>query len=406
MFDVNKIRNDFPILQRSINGFPLVYLDNGATSQRPKQVINAMTDFYRKHNANVHRGIHTLSEEASALFEQARGIVAGFIGADQDELIFVRNTTEGINLVVWAWADTQLKAGEEILVTIMEHHSNFVPWQQLAKSRGLKLQIVDITEDGKLDLNDLQKKLSRKTKIVAVTHCSNVTGTINPIKEITSIAKKVGAAVLIDGAQGIQHVGVNVKEIGCDFYAFSGHKMLGPMGTSGLFIKRERQAEMRPFLTGGGMIREVTVDHTDWAAGPEKFEAGTPDVAGAVGLAEAVHYHQQLGMSAIRKHEQELTDYALKKLSSIKGIKIYGPMDSKIRAGVVSFTPSGVHPHDVAEVLNSRGIAVRSGSHCAMPLHARFGIPATTRASFYLYNTKSEIDKLAETLLEIKKIFT
>ncbi|MBU1326832.1 SufS family cysteine desulfurase [Patescibacteria group bacterium] len=405
MLSVKAIRKDFPIFKRTILGRPLVYLDNAATSQRPKQVIAAVNDFYRRHNANVHRGIHTLSEEASNLYEEARATVAGFINCGSDELIFVRNTTEGINLVVWTWGFDHVRSGDEILVTVMEHHSNFVPWQQMAVRRGAVLRVADITEDGLLDMEDFKKKLSKKTKIVAVTHCSNVTGTINPVSEIVRLAKRVGAVVLIDGAQGVQHIGIDVKVVGCDFLAFSGHKMLGPMGSGGLFIKRERQEEMGPFLTGGGMIREVYATHFVWAEGPEKFEAGTPDVAGAVGLAEAVRYHTRLGMRYIRKHESNITAYALERLRDMKDMQIFGPSDVKVRGGVVSFTIKGIHPHDVAEVLNYRGVAVRSGTHCAMPLHDRFRVPATTRASFYLYNDKKDIDALISGLEQAKHIF-
>lgn len=401
--NVADIRRDFSIFSRRINGKPLVYLDNAATSQRPRQVTDAVVDFYRKHNANVHRGIHTLSEEASLFYEKARETVARFIGAESNELIFLRNTTEGINLVTRTWAFDHVREGDEILVTVMEHHSNFVPWQQLVASRGAKFQIVDILDDGTLDMNDFQKKLSKRTKIVAVTHCSNVTGTINPIKEIVRLAHRAGALVMVDAAQSVQHIGVDVSDLDCDFLAFSGHKMLGMMGTSGLFVKKERLVEMGPFLTGGGMIREVYQERSVWAEGPEKFEAGTPDVAGAVGLAEAVRYHERIGISAIRKQEIELTQYAIGQLVRINGIHIFGPMDTAMRAGVVSFSLAGIHPHDIAQVLDAEAVAVRSGQHCAMPLHLRLGVAATTRVSFYLYNTKEEIDSLIDGLEKAKK---
>ena len=401
MLNIQKIKQDFPILQRRINGRRLVYLDNAATSQRPVQVIKAVVDFQKKHNANVHRGLHTLSEEASGLYEKARETVAKFIGANTDEIVFVRNTTEGINLVAQTWAKTNVGKGE-ILATVMEHHSNILPWLQL----GLKVRFVDVTDEGVLDMKDFKKKLTKKTKLVAVGHMSNMTGTINPVEEIVRMAKKVKARVLVDAAQSVQHLGVDVKKLGCDFLAFSGHKMFAPMGIGALYIKKERQEEMGPFLTGGGMISEVYLDKPAvWAKGVEKWEAGTPNVEGAIGLAAACEYHQRLGMTNIRQYEKELTKYALKRLKSITSIGLIGPTDVERRGGVISFTFEGVHAHDVAQILDSEGVAVRSGHHCTMPLHQRFGLTASTRASFYIYNDKKDVDCLVAALDKVKGVF-
>lgn len=401
MFDVKKIKADFPILKRRINGKPLTYLDNAATSQRPLPVLQAMREFDIKHNANVHRGLHSLSEEASERYEAARETVAQFIGADASELVFVRNTSEAINLVAGAWAGQNLKPGEEILSTVMEHHSNILPWQQL----GLTVRMADITDSGVLDMKDFNNKLSKKTKLVAVGHMSNATGTINPVEEIVRLAKKVKARVLLDAAQSVPHFSVNVKKLGVDFLAFSGHKMLGPMGIGGLYIRQERQEETGPFLTGGGMISEVYADKPAiWAKGVEKWEAGTPNVAGAVGLAAAVKYLKKLGMDKVQAHEKELTDYGLKQLSRIKGLRIIGPKDANIRGGVLTFVFDQYHAHDVAQVLDSEGVAVRSGHHCTMPLHRRLGLVSSTRASLYIYNDKADIDRLIAALDKVKEV--
>jgi len=406
MLDVKKIKEDFPILKRKINGKRLVYLDNAATSQKPEQVIEAIVDYYENHNANVHRGIHELSEEASQMYEESRRVVAEFIGARVDELVFVRNATEGINLVAWAWAFRNLKPGDEILTTVMEHHANLVPWQQVSEKLGAKLQIVNVDEEGKLDWQDFEKKLSKKSKLVAVTHVSNMTGVINPVEKIIKMARKVGAKVLVDAAQSAQHLGVDVKKLKCDFLVIAGHKMMSPMGISGLYIKKEVQDETGVFLTGGGMISEVYKDKpTIWVKGVEKWEAGTPDVGGAIGLAKAVKYHQKLGLKNIREHEKKLLKYGLKKIGEVKGVKIVGPMDTEIRGGVLTFVVNNVHAHDVAEVLNSEGIAVRSGHHCTMPLHERLGLTATIRASFYVYNDKKDIDKLIKGIKKVKNVF-
>ena len=401
MLNIQKIKQDFPILQRRINGKRLVYLDNAATSQRPIQIIKAVTDFQKKHNANVHRGLHTLSEEAGELYEKARETVAKFIGANTDEIVFVRNATEAINLVAQAWAKTNIGDGE-ILSTVMEHHSNILPWLQL----GVKVRFADVTEEGILDMEDLRRKLTKKTKLVTFVHLSNMTGTINPIEVITKMARRVKARVLIDGAQSVQHLGIDVKAVGCDFLDLTGHKMLGPMGIGALYIKKERQAEMGPFLTGGGMIAEVYLNKPAvWARGVEKWEAGTPNVEGAIGLAAACEYHNRLGMANIRHHEKELTKYALNRLKHITEIGLIGPTDVERRGGVVSFTFKGVHAHDVAQILDSEGVAVRSGHHCTMPLHQRFGLTASTRASFYIYNDKKDVDALVAGLLKVRRVF-
>jgi len=401
MFDVKKIKLDFPILRRQVNGKPLVYLDNAATSQRPKPVLEAIRDFDTQHNANVHRGLHTLSEEASAMYESSRATVAGFIGAPADELVFTRNTTEAINLVAAAWARHNLQPGEEILSTVMEHHSNILPWLQL----GVTMKFVDITDEGILDMKDFAKKLTKKTKLVTVGHMSNATGTINPIETIIKLAKKVKARVLIDAAQSVQHLGIDVKQVNCDFLAFSGHKMLGPMGIGAVYLKKERQEEMLPFMTGGGMISEVYLDQPAvWAKGAEKWEAGTPNVSGAIGLAAACEYHNRLGMINIRAHEKELTEYGLKQLSRIKGLRLVGPKDASIRGGVLTFVFDQYHAHDVAQVLDSEGVAVRSGHHCTMPLHQRLGLVSTSRASLYIYNDKSDIDRLIEALDKVRSV--
>jgi len=317
----------------------------------------------------------------------------------------VRNATEGINLVAFAWGLRNLKKGDEIVTTVMEHHANLIPWQQLTKATGAKLKVVEVTDEGILDMKDFERKLSKKTKLVAVVHISNTTGTINPVKEIVEMAKRVGAKVLIDGAQSVQHLGLDVKKIGGDFLAFSGHKMLGPMGAGGVYVKKARQEEMGVFMTGGGMIKEVSKERAKWADGVEKWEAGTPNVSGAVGLAEAVKYHERLGLKQIRRHEKELTEYALKRLEEVKGVRLIGPREVKIRGGVVTFVMEKIHAHDVAQILDSEAVAVRSGHHCTMPLHRRLGLVSSTRASFYIYNTKEDVDRLIEGLKKVKKVF-
>lgn len=404
--EIQSIRKDFPILSRKVNGKPLVYFDNAATSQKPQQVIDAISGYYQKHNANVHRGIHTLAEEATELYEGVRKKVARFINAKSErEVIFVRNATEAINLVVYAWG-RRLKSGDEVITSIMEHHSNFVPWQQLCHERGAALKILDIGDDGTLDVKEFEKLLSKNTKLVAVNWVSNVLGTLNPVKEIAGAAHVEGALVLVDGAQRAPHMPIDVQKEGFDFLAFTGHKMLGPMGIGVLWAREEILEEMNPFLFGGEMVKRVTSEGTVFNDLPWKFEAGTPNVGGAVGLGAAIDYLSQIGMEQVRAHGGQLTAYGLERLGQIEGLKVYGPLDPKKRGSLITFNVGGIHPHDLATVLDQEGIAVRSGQHCAGPLHERLGAPATVRASFYLYNTKEEIDRLAEGIEEAKKLLS
>lgn len=404
--DVHRIRTDFPILQRTVrDGKPLVYLDSAATSQKPASVIEALAGFYRTSNANIHRGIYELSEDASILYEEARAKVARFIGASRpDEIVFVRNTTEAINLVARTWGVANLQAGDVVVTTILEHHSNIVPWHQLAAERGIVVHFVDIDETGRLRLDQLETLLrTQPVKLVAVTHVSNALGTINPVSDITRLAHEVGALVLVDGAQSVPHLPVDVRALGADFLAFSGHKMLGPFGIGVLWARYELLASLPPFLGGGGMIRTVTTEGFTPGDVPARFEAGTPSVADAVALGAAVDYLEAIGMAAIRQHEVTLLAYALPRLQEIPGIRLYGPVGED-RAGVISFTFGDVHPHDVAAVLDLHGIAVRAGHHCTQPLMRRLGVVATTRASFYLYNWKADIDRLVEALQEARRV--
>jgi cysteine desulfurase/selenocysteine lyase len=405
MFDPNVIRKDFPILSKLINDKKLVYLDSGATSQKPSQVIEAESNFYQKFNANVHRGAHALGDEATQMLESARQSVARFIGGKEKEIIFVRNTTEAINLVAYSWGMDNLKSGDVVISTIMEHHGNMVPWQQVCKKTGAKLELIKIDSEGKLDQSYFKEKLKLKPKLVAFTHVSNTLGTINPVKEMTKLAHKAGALVLIDGAQAVPHMKVNVTEIECDFYVFSGHKMLGPMGIGVLWGRQEILEKMSPFITGGGMINEVFEDHATWAELPDKFEAGTPNVAGAVGLASAIEYLEKLGMENVRKHDMEIVGYTLDKLCKVRNLAVLGPKDADIRSGSVAFEYKGVHAHDVATILDSEGVAVRSGHHCTMPLHKSLGLSASIRASFNVYTTKSDIDSLVKAIGKVKQVF-
>lgn len=405
MLNSTKIKLDFPILKREIDGHPLVYLDSGATSQKPKQVIDAEREYYEKHNANVHRGAHTLGDEATQLYQESRERVAKFIGAKSEEVVFVRNTTEAINLVAYAWGLDNLVKGDVVVSTIMEHHANLVPWQEVSRRTGARVEVVGLTEDGTIDLTDFKNKLKLKPKMVVFTHVSNALGTINPVREMTKLAHKAGALVLVDGAQAVPHMKVDVTDIGCDFYAFSGHKMLAPMGIGVLWGRGEILNKMSPFLTGGGMIDEVYVDHATYAPLPDKFEAGTPNVAGAVGLMSAIDYLEKLGMENVREHDAEIVDYSLKLLGKLPNIKLLGTKDKKIRCGSVSFEYIGVHAHDVATILDSEGVAIRSGHHCTMPLHNHLGVTASIRASFNVYTTKEDIDKLVLALGKVKQIF-
>ncbi len=395
MFNTTQIRQDFPILHQQINGKPFVYLDSTASSQKPLCVIEAMNDFYRQYNANVHRGIYQISEKASAAYENARKKVGRFINARSwRELIFTRNATESINLVAYSWGQTNLKAGDVIITTEMEHHANLVPWQQLAARTGAVVKYIPVNEQGQLDLAMFDQWLTPSVKLVAVTHMSNVLGVIPPVEEIIKKAHSVGALVLLDGAQSVPHMPVDVQALNCDFLAFSSHKMLGPTGLGVLWARQDILTAMPPFMTGGDMIKQVTLKGCTWNDLPWKFEAGTPAIAEAIGLGVAVDYLSKLGMANVRQHEIEMTGYALERLSQVEGLHIYGPFDPLIRGGAISFTLGDIHPHDVAAVLDGEGIAVRAGHHCAMPIHDKFGLPATTRASFYVYNLPEEIDRL------------
>jgi len=411
MLDTIQVRRDFPILKREINGHPLVYLDSGATSQKPNQVLEAERNYYEQHNANVHRGAHTLGDEATNLLMESRQATAKFIGASDQEIIFVRNTTEAINLVAYSWGLDNLKEGDVIVTTLMEHHANLVPWQEVGRRTGAKVEVVGLTPDGQVDMDDYRNKLKLHPKLVSFVQVSNALGTINPVAEMTKLAHKVGAVVLVDGAQAVPHMRVDIGEIGCDFYAFSGHKMLGPMGIGVLWGKRALLEKMSPFLTGGGMINEVYTDHSTWAELPEKFEAGTPNVAGAVGLMSAIKYLEKLGLPAqagmdnVREHDKQLVAYSIQQLQKIKEIRILGPKDSSQRSGSVSFEYQGVHAHDIAAILDSQGVAVRSGHHCTMPLHNSLGVVASIRASFNVYTTKGDIDALVEALKKVKEVF-
>ncbi len=400
-----KIRSDFPILKRSINGFPLAFLDNAATTQKPSAVIEAESDFYRNHNANVHRGRYVLSDEASDIFESAHETVAEFVGAKPTETVFVRNATEAINLVAFSLSlGGFLKKGDLVVLSKMEHHANLVPWIELQKRIGIRLAFVSLTKGMELDLNSLQEQLKQKPKLVAISGCSNVLGTLPPIKEIVSASNDAGALVLVDGAQLVPHAPVDFKRIKADFLAFSAHKMCGPTGIGALVGRAEMLEKMPPFLTGGEMISEVFWDHATWNELPWKFEAGTPAIAQSAGFKAAVEYLKGLGMENVHAFEQKLGKKAFDALSSIQGVALYGPEPSK-KCALFSFNITGVHPHDVATVLDSRGIAVRSGNHCAQPLLRDLGVDSTVRASFYIYNTEEELIRLVDGIKEAKKIF-
>jgi len=403
MIDPNVIKKDFPIFQVKIHDKPVIYLDNAATVQRPASVINSIKEFYETSNANVARTVHTLGEKATKAYEDARKKVADFIGALPEEIIFTRNATEAINLVANCLSG-ELKPGDEILTTVMEHHSNIVPWQLATKKVGAAVKYADILPDGTLHKELMWHMMNNRTKLVTFTHVSNVLGTINPVKDIIKAANEFGALTLIDAAQSVPHMPINVKELDCDFLVFSGHKMLGPTGIGVLYGKKEILEQMPPFLAGGEMIREVTLEKTTYNDLPHKFEAGTPNIAGAVALGAAVDYLKGIGMDNVRKHEQELTEYALSRLKEIPQLEIYGPTDVEIRGGVVSFNIKGVHPHDVAQILDSEGIAIRSGHACAMPLMKKLGVESVCRASFYIYNTKDDVDALVKGLLKVKAV--
>ena len=404
--DISRIREDFPILKREVRpGVPLIYLDSTATTQKPRSVLEAMEAFYRTNNANIHRGVHTLAEESTAMYEQAREAVARFINSPAaEQIIFTRNATESINLVAYTWARANLSSGDLIILTEMEHHSNLIPWQMLAAERGVNLEFIPVTGDGLLDLDVYRSLLARDPKLVAFAGMSNVLGTINPVAEMVRLAHAAGAVTLVDGAQSVPHLQVDVQALEVDFLAFSAHKMLGPTGIGALYGKANLLEAMPPFLGGGDMIKTVHLRSFVPNSVPHKFEAGTPAIAEAVGFGAAVEYLKKVGMSAVAVHEQELIAYALEHLEEIPGVKVLGPSAEK-KGGVAAFTLEGVHPHDVAQILDRSGVAVRAGHHCAQPLHEKFGISATTRASFYLYSLPEEVDKLVDGIYAVKKIF-
>jgi len=411
-FSVADVRKDFPIFERTIrDGKRLVYLDSGATSQKPWAVINAESDFYAKHNAAVHRGAHQLAEEATDAYEGARAIVAEFLGAQDNEIIFTKSATESINAVAYAMGNSEpgnrfaLTASDSIVVTEMEHHANLIPWQQLAKRTGAQINWFKVTQDSRLDLSNIDQLITANTKVVAVTHQSNVLGTINPLDAIVKRAHEVGAVVVLDACQSVPHMRVNVVELDVDFLAFSGHKSVGPTGVGILWGKSELLSELPPFLTGGSMVTSVTMESATWAEAPQKFEAGVPNMAQAVGLGAALNYLSNIGMDAIAQHERSLTGYALDKLLQIPGLRIVGPQNNVDRGAALSFTIKDIHPHDVGQYVDSQGIAVRTGHHCAWPLTKIMNVPATTRASFYLYNDEHDVDALVQALLGAQKYF-
>ncbi len=404
--DVTALRRHFPALDQEVNGHPLVYVDNAATSQKPRAVLDVLAAYYAHDNANVHRGIHELSRRATEGFENARTKVAGWINApDPHEVVWTRGTTEAINLVANAWGLDNVGEGDEILLTVMEHHSNLVPWQLLAKRSGARLRYIEIDDDGRLILDDLSSLLTERTRLVAFNHISNALGTINPVKRLVDAAHDAGALVLVDGAQGAVHGRVDVQALGADFYAFSGHKMGGPTGIGVLWARRELLEAMSPYQGGGEMIEFVERDMSTWASVPHKFEAGTPNIAGAIGMGAAIDFLSGLDLDAVAAHERALTTYAMERLNAIPGMRIYGPADPADRAPVLPFTMGDAHPHDISTILDSAGVAVRAGHHCAQLVMKRYGVAATARASFYLYNTRDEVDRLADGLEQVRTIF-
>jgi len=404
MYDVLKVRRDFPILEREVNGRPLVYLDNAATSQKPLQVIRTLSRYYERHNANIHRGVHRLAEEATGLYEEARGKVARFIGApDPRGLVFTRGTTESINLVAHAWGRKNLREGDEVVLTEAEHHSNLVPWQLAARDTGARLRFIPVLDDGTLDMEAAERLIGPRTRLVGCVHASNVLGTVNPVERLAELAHEAGALMLVDGAQSAPHLPVDVTSLGCDFFAASGHKMLGPTGVGFLWARPELLEEMEPFLGGGEMIREVRLERSTWNEIPYKFEAGTMNIAQAIGLGAAVDYLGSLGMESVREHERRLGAYAYRRLAGVEGITLYGPAEN--RTGVVAFNLPEVHPHDLSQLLDQEGVAIRSGHHCCQPLMRRLGVVATARASLYLYNTEEEVEALVEAIARAREFF-
>ena len=404
--NVKEVRNYFPILDQEVNGHPLVYLDNAATSQKPISVIETLEQYYKGYNSNVHRGVHTLGTKATDAYEGAREKVRKFIHAkSMEEVVFTRGTTASINMLAASYGEQNVKEGDEIVITYMEHHSNLIPWQQLAKRKKAELKYIPLEKDGTISLDKVRETVTPKTKIVAVTLVSNVLGTINPIKEIANIAHENGAVIAVDGAQGVPHMKVDVQELDCDFLAFSGHKMCGPTGIGVLYGKKHLFEKMEPVEFGGEMIDFVGLYDSTWKELPWKFEGGTPIIAGAIGLGKAIEFLEEIGLDEILKHEHQLTAYTLDKLSEVEGIEIYGPKDPMKRAGLVTFNVKGVHPHDVATVLDAEGIAIRAGHHCAQPLMKWLDVSATARASFYLYNTEEDIDRFVSGILKTKEYF-
>lgn len=403
MMDAEAIRRDFPVLDETVNGRRLVYLDSAATAQKPRPVIEAMNEFYATYNANVHRAIHALGERATAQYEGARRKVARFIHAREPEtIIFTKNTTEAINLVAYSWARHNVGPGDEIVTSPIEHHSNLVPWQMVSKATGAALRYFGVNDDGTVNLDDIDELINERTKLVAVTQASNVLGTLVPLEPIIERAHRVGAVVVVDAAQSVPHMAVDVQALNCDFFAFSGHKMMGPTGIGVLYGKRELLEDMEPFLGGGDMIHSVSLDGAEWADLPYKFEAGTPPIAEAIGLGAAIDYLEQLGMDNVFAHEQRLVAYALERLAQLPAVTVYGPQE---RVGLVTFNVEGVHPHDLATVLDQQGVAIRAGHHCAQPVMGWLGVPATARASFYVYNTEADIDELVSGLRVAKEFF-
>ncbi len=405
MLNTIKIRSEFPIFDRIVKNKSLVYLDSAATTQKPLAVIDTVSEYYRNYNANVHRGIYVISEEATQRYEEARDKVARFINAPAREgIVFTRNTTEAINLVANSWGRANLKPGDEVLLTQMEHHSNLIPWQLITREKQAKLKFIPLTPDGRLDLDQLPNLLTERTKVVSLAHVSNVLGTINPVAEIVRRAHEVGAVVVVDGAQSVPHMTVDVQELDCDFLAFSGHKMLGPTGIGVLWGKVKLLDAMPPYMGGGEMISEVQLEYATYRELPWKFEAGTPNIVGAIGLGAAIDYLEKIGIENLRAHEQELLDYALEALKNLNDIDIYGPLPD--RSGVISFNIKGIHPHDVSTILDEDAVFIRAGHHCAQPLMRWLDVAATVRASFYLYNTKDDTDRLTESLRKTKEVFS
>ena len=405
-FDPVTIRREFPTLEQSVNGRPLVYLDNAATSQKPRVVLDALRAYYENDNSNVHRGIHELSRRATVAYEESRAKVAGWVGAaEPSEIIWTRGTTEAINLVSTAWGLDNVGEGDEILISVLEHHSNIIPWQLLARRTGAVIKYIELDEQGRWILDELPRLLTDRTKVVAISHVSNALGTVNPVKRVAAAAHEVGALVLVDGAQGAVHMKVDVQDLGVDCYAFSGHKMCGPTGIGALWARRDLLDSMEPYQGGGEMIHFVGRDESSWATVPHKFEAGTPNIAGAIGMGTAIDFLSRVGMDAIAKHEHALLGYALERMSAVDGIRIYGPQSPDEHSALISFTLGDAHPHDISTILDSEGIAVRAGHHCAQLAMQHFGISATARASIYLYNTESDIDRLIEGLEQVQGIF-